>query len=101
MMEPFDQDREEAEDAATEDEGNQEEEEANKAIAPKIPTKPSQEEVDAHMLTHLPFRSWCPVPTLRAREIKGESAQETGGNRKRNAHSIAGLHVRAWEPGGG
>ena len=49
MMEPFDQDKEEEEDAATEDEGNaaiedegnQEQEEANKAIAPRIPNKPS------------------------------------------------------------
>ena len=23
------------------------------------PRKPSQEEVDAHNLTHLPYRSWC------------------------------------------
>ena len=60
MMEPFDQNREEEERAETEDEGNQEQEEANEAIAPKIPIKPSQEEVDSHMLTHLPFRSWCP-----------------------------------------
>ena len=60
MMEPFDQDKEQAEDTAAEDDGNQEQEEAQKAIAPKIPIKPSQEEVDEHMLTHLPFRSWCP-----------------------------------------
>ena len=24
------------------------------------PIEPSKEEVDEHMLTHLPFRSWCP-----------------------------------------
>ena len=60
MMKPFDQDREERENEEAEEEDNQEEEEANKAVAPKIPIKPSQEEVDAHMLTHLPFRSWCP-----------------------------------------
>ena len=60
MMEPFDQNKEEEERVGTEDEENQEQEEANKATAPKIPIKPSQEEVDSHMLTHLPFRSWCP-----------------------------------------
>ena len=48
------------EDVATEDEEDQEQEEANKAIAPKIPIRPTQDEVDAHMLTHLPLRSWCP-----------------------------------------
>ena len=24
-----------------------------------VPTMPSQEEVEAHMLTHVPYRSWC------------------------------------------
>ena len=24
------------------------------------PCRPSQQEVDEHMVTHLPFRSWCP-----------------------------------------
>ena len=58
MMKEFDQDAEEREHEATREEENQEEEEANKAVAPRIPIKPSQEEVDSHMLTHLPFRSW-------------------------------------------
>ena len=26
----------------------------------KAPIKPSREEVESHMATHLPFRSWCP-----------------------------------------
>ena len=60
MMKEFDQDAEEKEQEATKEEEDQEEEEANKAVAPKIPIKPSQDEVDEHMLTHLPFRSWCP-----------------------------------------
>ena len=60
-LRPFDPNEEEdEEDAAIGEDEDQEQEEANKAIAPKIPTKPSQEEVDAHMPTHLPFRSWCP-----------------------------------------
>ena len=36
------------------------ESEACQAQAATIPTKPSQKEVDAHMLTHLPYRAWCP-----------------------------------------
>ena len=35
-------------------------EEAQKAETTKVPSKPSKEEVDEHMITHLPFRSWCP-----------------------------------------
>ena len=27
----------------------------------KGPVKPSQEEVDRHVVTHLPYRSWCPI----------------------------------------
>ena len=34
--------------------------EAKVPNADKLPARPSQEEVDQHMLTHLPFRSWCP-----------------------------------------
>ena len=25
------------------------------------PRRPSQEEVDEHELTHLPYRNWCPI----------------------------------------
>ena len=49
MMKEFNQDEEEREHEAAKEEENQEEEEANKAVAPKIPVKPSQEEVDAHV----------------------------------------------------
>ena len=46
------------------------EEDNNEAVpvraAPK-PTRPSKAEVDEHMLSHLPFRSWC------AHCIKGKS----------------------------
>ena len=27
----------------------------------KSPNEPTQEEVDEHCVTHLPYRSWCPV----------------------------------------
>ena len=36
---------------------------SSEAVAARIanaPKKPSQAEVDTHMTTHLPFRSWCP-----------------------------------------
>ena len=46
------------EEAAGEQEGRPEE--ARKAKGTKAPTKPSNDEVNEHMLTHLPFRSWCP-----------------------------------------
>ena len=38
-------------------------EEAGEATQPRTraaPTQPSQEEVEKHMATHLPFRDWCP-----------------------------------------
>ena len=35
-------------------------EEARRVKTAKAPAKPSKEEVDEHMVTHLPFRSWCP-----------------------------------------
>ena len=42
------------------DKEEEEGEEAQRAKGIRAPTKPSKEEVDDHMLTHLPFRSWCP-----------------------------------------
>ena len=52
--------QEEREEDTTEGEREEEPEEARKARGVKAPAKPSKEEVDEHMLTHLPFRSWCP-----------------------------------------
>ena len=40
--------------------GSEETEEARKVRAPLIPCTPTKEEVEAHRLTHRPFRSWCP-----------------------------------------
>ena len=37
----------------------EEDEEGIKAKGALVPTMPSQEEVEAHMLTHVPYRSWC------------------------------------------
>ena len=49
---------EEDQEEATREQGG-EPEEARRAKGTKVPIKPSQEEVEEHMLTHLPFRSWC------------------------------------------
>ena len=38
-------------------------EETQEAMAPRIapvPISPSTKEVESHMLTHLPYRAWCP-----------------------------------------
>ena len=72
-MRPFNQDEEEQEynakakeqdkeqeEAGGEQEEPGEEQEAHKPRAPRIPSQPTQDQVDEHMLTHLPFRSWCP-----------------------------------------
>ena len=37
----------------------EEEEEGNKAEAIMLPTMPSEAEVEAHKLTHCPYRAWC------------------------------------------
>ena len=86
MMGQFDQDKEEAEDTATEDGGNQEQEEAPRAIAPRIPTTVARRSGRAHADTP---SVQVVVSALRARKIKGEGAQEAEGNRKRDPHSVA------------
>ena len=69
MMEPFDPTESEAEQGVTnrgDEEGNPESVAANpeeEAVRPKAkapPRQPSAEEVENHMVTHLPFRDWCP-----------------------------------------
>ena len=37
----------------------QEEEETETPMPMTVPCRPSEEEVDRHNLSHLPFRSWC------------------------------------------
>ena len=65
-MRPFDQDaeeraQEEQEAEARMKEGDEEgeQEEAQIAKAARTPATPSKEEVSEHMITHLPYRSWC------------------------------------------
>ena len=61
MVEPFDPLAEE-ENAESDlaKEGEESETETHQAKAATIPMRPSQKEVDNHMLTHLPYRAWCP-----------------------------------------
>lgn len=40
--------------------GEESEEDALEPKGVKIEYRPSKEEMDAHMLTHIPFKSWCP-----------------------------------------
>ena len=69
MMEPFDPTESEDEQGVTNRESSAENPEENpgdgeeEAVRPKTrapPKQPSAEEVENHMVTHLPFRDWCP-----------------------------------------
>ena len=61
MVEPFDPPAEEDDvGSGPAREAEEYETEARQAKAATIPARPSQKEVDNHMLTHLPYRAWCP-----------------------------------------
>ena len=69
MMEPFDPTEDENEQRVTNKERGMGEHDSDtesleeEAIRPKTrtpPKQPSAEEVENHMVTHLPFRDWCP-----------------------------------------
>ena len=73
--------------------GGQKEDEHDEAQKPKgvkAPNKPSKDEVDEHMITHLPFRSWC--PHCGRGKSKGKP-QKIGTRPKINPHVGIGLHV--------
>merc|ERR1719347_1055529 len=53
MLRPFDP-------TESEEDKGEEEEEATQPRVGEAPVRPNQEEVEQHMTTHLPFRSWCP-----------------------------------------
>ena len=60
LMEPFDE-RDEKEGQSTDEYEDQSSSgEAVEARAAKVSKRPTQIEVDQHMMTNLPFRSWCP-----------------------------------------
>ena len=61
MMRPFNPDIEEGGEGDRTTENREEAEE--EGLVPKIKkvaVKPTQEEVERHMVTHIPFREWCP-----------------------------------------
>ena len=61
MMRPFNPDVEESDEGDAIAESHEETEE--EGLIPKIKkvvVKPTQEEVERHMVTHIPFREWCP-----------------------------------------
>ena len=41
-------------------EDEDESDEAKRPSVPLAPVRPSTKEVEEHMVTHMPFRSWCP-----------------------------------------
>ena len=53
-------------------------EEACRANVGSTPVRPSQQEVDARMITHLPFRSWCPHCVRGKSKGKPHSRAKTG-----------------------
>ena len=57
MIRPFNPDAEEEQDA--EQKEDHEEEEAVNPRVVRAPVTPSAQEVESHMTTHLPYRSWC------------------------------------------
>ena len=85
---PFDP-REEEEETGDDDEGGDvaeetegEQEEARKPKMAKAPAKPSKEEVEEHMVTHLPFRSWCPHC------VRGKSKGKPHGKANKGNHEV-------------
>ena len=63
MMEPFDPTLQGEDRMVRAQPAGNEEDEEEEATQPKVsvaPTQPSREEVERHMATHLPYRSWCP-----------------------------------------
>ena len=51
---------EELDHGGAEEENEQEEEsEGREVFVKRKPSDPTQEEIDQHMCTHIPFRSWC------------------------------------------
>ena len=59
--------------------------EARKPTTRKRPGQPSQEEWDQHQVTHLPFRSWCPI-------CVGGAGKEKAHHRDTEEHKVPSLH---------
>ena len=71
------------------------EEEAQNGKGVRKPEEPTKKEWEEHMLTHIPFRSWCPYCVMaRGRQDAHRSKQEKEESRRRCARAC----VRACHP---
>ena len=68
VMRPFNPDQEEHEGKEEEKENDDEAQEGLRVRVVRKGYDPTQKEIDDHMATHLPFRSWC------AHCVKGSAA---------------------------
>ena len=92
MVEPFDPPAEEGDaDSDLAKEVEESETEAGQAKAATIPVRPAQKEVDEHMLTHLPYRAWC--PHCVSRQGQGKTTPQGPERRQDNPHTCTGLDV--------
>ena len=72
--EPFDPEEESSERLIKEEELTREHRESHERVnvkTIKCPAAPTKEEIEEHMLTHVPFRSWCPHCTAGQSGRKG------------------------------
>jgi hypothetical protein len=60
-----------------------EEDVIKKMVDPKLP---SQEEVERHNLTHLPYRNWCPI-CIKAKGRDTDHRQDEGKDRSKPEYS--------------
>ena len=75
-MEPFDQESEEIKKDIESQAFEEEEGEHVKNLC--APCRPSQEEVENHMATHVPFRSWCPHCVAGQSPARSHFRKDTG-----------------------
>ena len=61
-----------------------EQQSANKAKAMMQPVQPTPQEIQQHNLTHMPYRSWCPV-CIQSRGRQTSHQQQTS---KQPVHTI-------------
>ena len=54
-----------------------EEEEARKARPLRDPGAPTQDDIDSHNVTHLPYRAWCPACVAGKSRDRGHKAAES------------------------
>ena len=70
------------EDVESSDKEEEESEEARKIAGQKAIYKPTREEWDEHMRTHIPFRRWCPFC------VKGKCENNPHGQRAKSSEEL-------------